>query len=94
MDVPGLEEVLLGSGSSDAGRGEEVAGREEPAHEGLGRSRLNEGFEWSSDMIAGREGQVGGSAAVQVTGENLGLCLGVTWWHTVGVRLQGRAAPS
>lgn len=94
MDVPGLKEVLLGSGSSDAGHGEKVAGREEPDHEGLRRSRLNEGFEWSSDMIAGREGQVGGRAAVQVRGENLGLCLGVTWWQTVDVRLQGRAAPS
>lgn len=47
-------------GRGDAGRSEEeaaVAGRKEPDHEGLRKSSSNEGFEWTSDMVTGREGQ-------------------------------------
>lgn len=52
----GAEEVLSGLGTGDAGRSEEeaaAAGREEPDHEGLQKSRSNEGFEWTSDVVTG-----------------------------------------
>lgn len=57
-----------------------MAGREEPDHEGLRKSRSNEGFQWTSDMVTGREGQVGGRAAAQVKGQSVigalpGSCL-------------------
>lgn len=64
----------MGLGRGDAGRSEEeaaVAGRKEPDHEGLRKSRSNEGFEWTSDMVTGREGQVGGRAAAQVKGQSV-----------------------
>lgn len=80
-------------GTGDAGRSEEeaaAAGREEPDHEGLPKSRSNEGSEWTSDMVTGREDHVGGRAAAQVKGQSvIGLCLGVAWWQTTGVRLWG-----
>lgn len=66
-----------------------MAGREEPDHEGLRKSRSNEGFEWTSDMVTGQEGQVGGRTPAQVKRQSVIGALPGSHLAATSVRLQG-----